>query len=276
MTRVLLLHPGAMGASVGAALARAGHETLWVSGGRSAATRQRAEQAGLRAVSDLAAAASGAEVAISVCPPEAAAEVARAVTDAGFVGTFVDANAISPATATAIGGIVGERFVDGGIIGPPAWRAGVMRLYLSGERSAGVAALFAGTPVDARALPHPIGAASALKMCYAAYTKGSSALLLGVRALAQRLGITDALLAEWALSQPSLEARSNTAARNTSPKAWRFEGEMREIAATCRDAKLPDGFHAAAAEVYARMAVLKTQDDAGIDDVIAALTKKPR
>ncbi|MCK7519679.1 MAG: DUF1932 domain-containing protein [Ignavibacteriales bacterium] len=40
-------------------------------------------------------------------------------------------------------------------------------------------------------------------------------------------------------------------------KAWRFEGEMHEIASTFEGAGLPDGFHEAAAEIYHRMAGFK-------------------
>ena len=88
---------------------------------------------------------------------------------------------------------------------------------------------FAATPVDARVIQ---ASASALKMCYAAFTKGSSALLLAVRALAEREGVGEDLLSEWGLSQPGLALRSEVTARHTSAKAWRFEAEMMEIAQT--------------------------------------------
>ena len=279
---VLLLHPGEMGASVGAALVAAGHEVAWVSAGRGEATRRRAGRAGLRAADTLAKGVEGAEVLISVCPPEAAEEVARRVERAGFQGLYVDGNAVAPATAGRIAGRLGNRYVDGGIIGPPAWQVGSTRLYLSGERAGEVAALFQGSLLDARVIgggsgAAAAGAASALKMCYAAFTKGSSALLLGVRALAERSGVSADLLAEWDLSQPDLPARSAAAARSTSPKAWRFEGEMREIAATFADAGLPAGFHEAAAELYARMADLKDTAATGgadIDTVLRAILRR--
>ena len=110
-------------------------------------------------------------------------------------------------------------------------------------------------------------------MCYAAFTKGSSALLLAVRALAERHGLAAELLAEWEVSQPGLADRSEGTARSTSPKAWRFAGEMREIADTFQAAELPDGFHRASAEIYARMAELKEADDVDIDAVLAAILR---
>ena len=272
-----MLHPGAMGASIGASLLGNGHDVGWVSAGRGEATRSRAERAGLRAVESLADGVADAEVVVSVCPPEAARTVARSVRDAGFQGTFVDGNAIAPATAAAIEREVGASYVDGGIIGPPAWRPGVTRFYLSGSRASDVAALFQGSLVDARTVAGPAGTASALKMCYAAYTKGSSALLLAVRALAERNGVSAELLAEWEISQPGLGARSEATAKSTSPKAWRFAGEMREIAATFKAGDLPSGFHEGAADLYGRMASLKDVADADIDAVLAAiLGRTPR
>ena len=268
---LLLLHPGAMGASIGAALTGNGHDVRWVSQGRSDATRERAHAAGLRAVAALDDAMT-VEAAISVCPPHAAVELAEALGERGFAGTYVDGNAVSPATAARVASLFGERYVDGGIIGPPAWRANATRFYLSGPRAGAVADLFEGSLVDARAIGQEATTASALKMCYAAFTKGSSALLLGVRALAERNGVSDELLAEWDISQPGLAARSAATAKSTSPKAWRFEGEMREIAATFAEAGLPAEFHEGAAKIYERMAALKdTAGGADIDTVLRTL-----
>ena len=257
-----------MGASLGAALRANGHVVHWVRDGRSGATARRALDADLASMDTLEEAVGTVDHVLSVCPPHAALAVAEAVMAAGFEGTYVDANAVSPDTARRIEVMAAERYVDGGIIGPPAWRPGVTRLYLSGPAADAVAEWFSGTLVDARPVA---GSASALKMCYAAFTKGSSALILAVRALAAREGVTAALLGEWALSQPGLPERSDRTAATTSPKAWRFEGEMREIAQTFAGAGLPDGFHSAAAEIYARMGPLKDAADVDIDAVVARL-----
>jgi hypothetical protein len=97
-----------------------------------------------------------------------------------------------------------------------------------------------------------IGTASALKMCFAAWTKGSAALLLAAAAAAEALGVEDALHDEWAQSIPELPARLERARRSADAKGWRWVGEMREIEATLRAVGLPGGFHAAAAEVFDR------------------------
>ena len=224
-----------MGAAVGALLPRA----AWVPQGRSAATAERAGRAGLRALQD----AAQADVILSICPPDAALELARA--HAGFDGLYVDANAIAPATRDAIAALM-PRFVDAGIVGPPPRVAGTTRLYLSGVHASEVAALFEGSVLEARV----VADASALKMAYAAWTKGTSALLLAIRELSEAYGVGEPLLAEWARSQPDVEARLAQAAASASTKGWRWVGEMEEIAATFAAAGQPEGFHQAAADVY--------------------------
>jgi 3-hydroxyisobutyrate dehydrogenase-like beta-hydroxyacid dehydrogenase len=176
----------------------------------------------------------------------------------GFSGVYVDANAIAPGTARQIAELIaagGGRYVDGGIIGAPPTAPGRSRLYLSGAEAPAVRAiqeLFAETALDARIVSGALTAASAVKMAYAAWTKGSSALLLDARALARAEGVEDTLLAEWALSQPRLADQVERSAQAAVTKGWRWVGEMEEIAHTMADAGLPDGFHQAAAEIYRR------------------------
>jgi 3-hydroxyisobutyrate dehydrogenase-like beta-hydroxyacid dehydrogenase len=257
-----LLHPGEMGAAVGRCLAGHGYAVLWTPEGRSAASASRAESAGLTAAGGLADLVRRADIIISVCPPHAALDVARQVAAvrgraARPGGIFVDANAISPATAREVAAIVeagGAAYVDGGIIGTPPATPGHARLYLSGPRAEEVRRLFDGTALDARLVGRdsPAGAASAVKMAYAAWTKGTAALVLAARGLARAEDVEDVLLAEWALSQPGLDDRSARAARSAAVKGWRWIAEMEEIAAAMAAAGLPAGFHQAAAEIYRR------------------------
>jgi 3-hydroxyisobutyrate dehydrogenase-like beta-hydroxyacid dehydrogenase len=242
-----LLHPGEMGAAIGAVLRRRGVEVLWASAGRSDATRERAERAGLQDAETVEQVARRSDVILSVCPPHAAADVASST--AGFAGVFVDANAVSPATTRAIAAAL-PRFVDGGIVGGPPTPDDGPRLYLSGAEAQAVAGLFAGTVVDARVLSDRIGDASAMKMVYAAWTKGSAALLLAVWQVARCAGLDGALLDEWRHSIPGVEARLESAQRSAAAKGWRWIGEMEEIAATFAAAGMPDGFHRAAAEIF--------------------------
>jgi 3-hydroxyisobutyrate dehydrogenase-like beta-hydroxyacid dehydrogenase len=242
-----VLHPGEMGAAVARALSARGETVLWASAGRSAATAERAEAAGLEDAGDVEEVCRRCEVLLSICPPHAALDFARAAS--GFTGIYVDANAIAPDTARAVAALQ-PRLVDGGIVGPPPAEPGTTRLYLSGGEAAEIAALFAGTNVDARVISQQVGAASALKAAYAGWTKGSAALLLTVRALARAEGVEDALLEEWRLSIPELEERLARAERSARRKGWRWIGEMEEIAQGMGAQDLPPGFHEAAAEVF--------------------------
>lgn len=256
MDTIGLLHPGEMGATVGAAARENEVQVVWASGGRGPTTCGRADAAGLTDVETLSSLVERSRIILGVCPPHAATEVARAVAGQRFAGVYVDANAVSPATVRDTQRIVeagGASFVDGGIIGPPAVTPGTTRLYLSGAESARVAECFRRGPLEARVLDGPPGAASALKMAYAAWTKGSAALLIAIRTLAIHEGVDAALIREWELSQSELPGRSAGAVRSNARKAWRFSGEMEEIADTFAAAGLPDGFHRSAAEVYRRM-----------------------
>ena len=271
MTDILLLHPGAMGSSIGAALRSAGHEVCWIQSNRSKQTHDRARADNLTPMASLREGLDKASIVFSVCPPEAALQVAWEVSTRGYRKLYVDANATSPSTTRQIAYLFADKFVDGGIIGPPARRAGNTRMYLSGLHRQEIVDLFEGTFVNAIGLDDRIDTASALKMCYASYTKGTSALLLALRALAQHHGISDALLSEWSISQPGLEQRSTNAAPGTSGKGWRFVGEMNEISKTYQAAGLPGGFHQAAADIYGRMAPFKDQEPADLSKVIEVL-----
>jgi 3-hydroxyisobutyrate dehydrogenase-like beta-hydroxyacid dehydrogenase len=248
-----LLHPGAMGAAVGKVLTQAARTVLWASEGRSPESGARAREAGLQDAGTVAALADRSDLVLAICPPHGALDVARAI--GPFTGFYVDANAVSPATAAEIREIVeaaGARYVDGGVIGPPPDGSNAPRLYLSGADAPMVAELFAGSPLEALVLDGEPTAASALKMAYAGWTKGTAALLLTMREAARAYGVEDTLVREWQHSIPSLPERSVQAARQADTKGWRWVAEMREIAATLGAADLPTGFHEAAAEVFER------------------------
>ncbi len=270
-TVIGLLHPGEMGAAVGRCLTGAGHQVLWASEGRGPQSAARARGAGLEDVGSAAEMADRAEVILSILPPHAALDMAWAVQ--GFSGIFADANAIAPATAREIARMIsdgGGSYVDGGIIGPPPVAADSTRLYLSGPGAAEVGDLFEASALTAQVVSGSTTAASAVKMAYAAWTKGSGALLLTARALARAEGVEQTLLAEWALSQPALADRSAGSAQAASAKGWRWVAEMEEIATSMAAAGLPDGFHQAAAEVF-RRAPHAGPATAPADDIVNAV-----
>lgn len=274
-----LLHPGEMGAAVGKVLTDAGHGVLWLAEGRSTETISRAKDARLQAAGSLEALLESCDVVLSICPPHAAIDVAQQVSSAvvPFRGIYLDANAVSPTTAETIASIVcrgGASYVDGGIIGTPPLEEGA-RLYVSGASASNFIARCGGIALEVVDLGDGRTAASAIKMAYAAWTKGTSALLLAISALAAEHGVEEALVAEWALSQPGLATRRDRSARAALAKGWRWTGEMDEIGAAFAGVGLPDGFGSAAAEVYRRVPRRTPTNDSGdLEAVLSDLTIK--
>jgi 3-hydroxyisobutyrate dehydrogenase-like beta-hydroxyacid dehydrogenase len=270
-----ILHPGQMGISIAASAQNSGCEVRWASQGRSPQTHERAQRFNLHDAGTLANLCQTCTILVSVCPPHAAEAVAGQVLAQNFGGLYLDANAISPQRVVAIGAkmtAAGVQFVDGGIVGGPAWEPGKTWLYLSGQRAQEVAACFSAGPLETSIIGDEIGTASALKMCYAAWTKGSTALLCAILATADTLSIWEELQQQWARDWPGFDEQAINRARRVTAKAWRFAGEMDEISATFEAAGLPGGFHAAAAELYRRIAPFKDAPATPpLQDVLAAL-----
>src|SRR5215472_14911422 len=244
-----------MGAGVGRRLRASGLRVVTTLAGRGERTRERAAAVGMEDVGSLPAVVREADVLLSILPPGSALTLAEAVgRDAGPL--YVDCNAISPATARAIGAVVGDRYVDAGIIGAPS----APRFYASGRHAAELARL----PLDVRALDGEIGQASALKMCYASLTKGLSALITESMVAADANGITAALRGELADSQPQFLAGADRLP-GVVPKAYRWVAEMEEIAATFDEAGMTPLMLLGAADVYRQVEAARVDAGGALD-----------
>ena len=275
--KVGFLHPGQMGISLAASAKNTGHTAYWVSEGRGQRTHERAGEFGLLDAHTLEELCGTCSVIVSVCPPHAAEEVANQVVATSFRGLYLDANAIAPQRAKRIGQAMAESgasFVDGGIIGEPAWEPGSTWLYLSGEEAKLAASCFLAGPIETSVIGESIGKASALKMCYAAYTKGTSALLCAILAAAETLGVREELERQWSRDGSEFAEQRKGRVRGVTAKAWRFAAEMEEIAATFEEAGVPGDFHAAAAIIYRRIAHFKDAVEMpSLEEVLAALVQ---
>src|SRR6185503_6298087 len=168
MTKIGILHPGEMGISVAASAINNGYQVYWASENRSDKTRLRAEKYGLIELDSLVELCQSCEIIFSICPPHVAEEVANSVIEHKFNGYYLDANAISPQRAIKIGQMMetaGIHFVDGGVIGGPAWKPKETWLYLSGKYAKVIADCFTNGPLETKIIGDEIGKASALKMC---------------------------------------------------------------------------------------------------------------
>jgi len=275
MKKIGILHPGEMGVSIAASAVNSGQQVYWASDNRSDKTRARAEKHNLIDVGSLSQLCRTSEIIVSVCPPHAAEDTAKAVVEHGFKGYYLDANAISPQRANRIGELMETndiQFIDGGIIGGPAWTPKETWLYLSGKNAQVIADCFSSGPLETKIVGTEIGKASALKMCFAAYSKGTTALLAAILASAESYGVRDELYQQWAMDDPEFVNQVERRATRVTAKAWRFEGEMHEIASTFQEAGLPNGFHEAAAEIYHRLAGFKDSSQfPALSDVLTAL-----
>ena len=271
-----VLHPGAMGARVAGQAAGTGARVWWVDAGRSAESRARAQEAGLRAVGSVEELAARCGLILSVCPPAAALEVAGSVAATAFDGIYVDANAISPEHAAEVSALFSgrARVVDGGIVGGPPRKAGDARLYLSGSDLSAVdavRALFAATVLEPHVLPGPVGRASALKLAFASYNKISYLLAAQAFALASGHGVLNELLELAADKVPGTLLARPTQVTTAGPRAWRWGPEMEEIAAACAAVGLPGDVAQQAAATFLRWADLKGAADVSVEDLIEGL-----
>lgn len=274
------LHPGAMGISLAAAAQNSGHIAYWVSEDRSPETVERATRHKLVVVKTIEELCTKCSVIISVCPPHAATEVAKEVLRYPFNGIYVDANAISPQRAKDIGFLMDQAsvdYVDGGIIGGPAWESNSTWLYLSGPAADQVAACFTEGPLETELIGEEIGKASALKMCFAANSKGTTALLCAIVAAAEEMGVRKELENQWSRYDPDFAQETLARVSRVTAKAWRFSGEMKEIASTFDAVGLPDGFHLAAFDVYERISKFKGKaSPPPVEKVLEALLNPDR
>ena len=275
MSKIGILHPGEMGVSVAASAINSGHPVYWASQGRSSKTRLRAQKHNLIEIETLPKLCESSEIIFSVCPPHTAESVAKSVIETGFKGFYVDANAISPGRSIRIGQMMKENgihFIDGGIIGGPAWTRNETWLYLAGKDADKITECFTKGALGTKVIGDEIGKASALKMCYAAYSKGTTALVSAVLATGESLGVREELYQQWNKDDEGFSEQINRRVTRVTAKAWRFEGEMKEIASTFREAGLPDGFHEAAAEIYHRMTGFKDRtENPQLDEVLKTL-----
>ena len=224
--------------------------------GRSDRTKRLSDQAGLREVESLQHLVVEADLVLSILVPaeaEAAANAfAAAMLECGHGTHYIDCNAISPETAGRIAATIqaaGGQFSDGSIIGFPPGTAAAPRLYVSGP-SAEVAQVLDGKGIIVKRMGPHVGQASGIKMCYAALTKGTFALYYALTMAAERLDLLDDLLAEFEVSQSDAFQRMHQFLPKLPAKAWRWIGEMEQIASTLESLDVTPHFHQGAAEVY--------------------------
>lgn len=251
-----ILSPGDMGHSVGNVLREHGLRVIAYLGDRSERTWALAREAQIEEVPSYQALVQEADIILSILVPAqaiAAAElVAQTLQETHADVLYVDCNAIAPQTVQAVGDVItrsGGRFADASIIGGPPHGGYSPRIYASGPDAAAFAEL-AGFGLDIIVMDDVIGHASALKMCYASLTKGSTALYAELMIAAKALGVEKTLIAEFKQSQANQFAGIERGLPRVPVKARRFVGEMEEMAKMYDSLGLTPNMLAGAAKVY--------------------------
>ena len=256
---IAILSPGEMGHAVGRVLVNHRFRVITSLAGRSRRTADLSRAAGIEDVGNLDCLVDQADIVLSIMPsaaaPVVAAEVANRLSGRGRTLTFVECNAIAPQTVREIEGTIsgaGGLLVDVGIIGGPPTDTYQPRLYASGPHVDSFLRL-KSSGLDIRPIGSEIGQASGMKMCYAALTKGLSALGTEIMVAAAKLDLIDSLHEELRGSQAALFNWLDKGIPGMPPKSRRWVSEMKEIAATLGHLDLSSGYHLAAADLYRRV-----------------------
>ena len=234
---VAVVAMGEMGAGVARRLTSRGARVLTNLDGRSQASVDRAAEAGAQLVQDDDALVSGADFVLSIVPPARAAELAQrllpAIRRAAAKPLYADCNAVAPQTVLAIARVFQDEdlpFADAGILGGPPTPSGYNpRIYASGA-AAGALARLNTYGLDIRPFSTELGDASSLKMAFAGCTKGSTAVAIAMMLGAARAGVAETLWKEIEADRPGLLGGAVRQLPMVYRKAYRWDGEMEEIA----------------------------------------------
>ena len=282
-----VMSPGDMGSGVGGVLVRSGLRVITSLKGRSEASSTRAAEQGIVDVGSLDDVVASSDLILSILVPSEAlafaASAAESIVRTNRHVAFADCNAVSPATGVKIGKIItasGGMFIDAGIIGGSPRTGAIPRFYASGEH-AGILAELDGKGISVPVMRGAIGRASGLKMLYAALTKGTAALHASTLMAAKSLGLFDDLIHELEQSQSGTVTAMGRV-NSISAQAFRWIGEMEEIASTFENAGVTPNIHAGAAETFQKISdssigrerVGTVDQDRTLEDTVAAMLVK--
>ena len=261
ITNVGVVSPGDMGQAIAGRLKESGLNVYAALDGRSERTKTLAREAGLTDRGSMEKLVATCELVLSVINPGEALNVAREVAAAmkktARKIALADLNAVSPQTAREADRMIreaGGMFIDGGIIGPPPrGEKDKPRIYVSGP-DAYLFEQVSHPNLLIRVLSERVGDASGVKMCYAAMTKGTTALAVELLVAARKLGVEQALEKELRESRGDVFDWQMKNIAVMPPKAYRWVPEMQEIAKTFGELGLTRRIFEGATDIYALVA----------------------
>ena len=256
-----VVSPGDMGQAIAGRIKESGLGVHTALEGRSERTRTLAREAGINDCGSMEKLVATCDLVLSVINPGEALNVARQVAAAmrktGRKIAFADLNAVSPQTARDTDRLIrdaGGMFIDGGIIGPPPrGEKDRPRIYVSGP-DAYLMEQINHPNLLVRVLSERVGDASGVKMCYAAMTKGTTALAVELLVAARKLGVEQALEKELRESRNDVFEWQMRNIAAMPPKAYRWVPEMQEIAKTFGELGLTRRIFEGATDIYTMIA----------------------
>jgi 3-hydroxyisobutyrate dehydrogenase-like beta-hydroxyacid dehydrogenase len=287
MTAVAIIGMGAMGSAIAGVIRERGARVVTTLEGRSPASSRRAEAAGVELLPTLRLMLEEADAVLSVVPPQVALALGVEVSaqladlDKGQRPVYADCNAIAPETVRKIETAVtsaGALFADLAILGSPP-RGSVRDPYIPASgKGVGELSQILGDRLKVEDLHAAAGQASGLKMCYAAYTKGVTALGAELLVASERIGVSELVINQLSRGYPEQLRYINDSVPKMLPKAHRWAPEMEEIAATFSSVGLTPLMMQGAAEVY------RFIDDRGeigksspqLDEIVSWLSEPPQ
>jgi len=266
--RVALVGYGEVGRILGCALRASGlnslstFDRLFDDPARRDEMRQRASDDGVLPAATAATAVADADLVICAVTADQTSVAAQSVTTGLRAGAFyVDVNSASPQTkcdCAALIGAAGGRYVEMAVMTsvPPY---GIRVPMLSGGPHAAAAApLLAALGFRVEPASDELGVASAIKMCRSVMVKGMEAIVIESFLTARRYGVERQVLASLAETFPGLdwEKSGDYFFQRVVAHGKRRAEEMREAAATVREAGLEPFMASAIAERQAWVATL--------------------
>lgn len=229
--------------------------------------REHALRVGVVLAASHEAAVADAELVISAVTASQTVAVAEACAPGLAAGSFfLDFNSASPgakvrAAEWVVG--VGGRYVEAAVMTSiPPYRIKVP-LLLGGPDAAALAPRLAELGFVAQVASERLGVASATKMCRSVMIKGLEAMVIESFTAARHYGVEDAVIASLQETFPSIDWNKQAAYffQRVIEHGRRRSEEVREVAATVREAGLTPWSASGTAERQAWMADLA---DAGL------------
>ena len=249
---------GDMGFSVAKYLTKSNYSVLTNIDNRSEKSKNNAKKSNSQIVS-FENLILNSQFIISIIPPSASQQTAKNISfyskKLSKPVIYIDANAISPKTTLDIENDFYKNaeqssiYIDGSIIGGPPNDNYKPNLYLSGKNIKKIDKMKSNA-FNIINLGEETKLASSLKMCYASWTKGSSALIISMLLLAEKSNVLFQLLDELNYSQKELITKMIKTFPSISEKSYRWIAEMEEIASTYYENELNPGALDNASSIY--------------------------